>query len=127
MRAIVRYEYCILLIMKSLVFGFLIIASSCTTALAQSVVEPAPKYPMCIYGNRAKGIQKTFPCRVITDGRTEEVIFIDEYAGRSKNSRFIARHDGNQGWYAPVVMKSECLLRGQGVEYICIGKPWKGV
>jgi len=101
--------------------------TSRTSANAQSAVEPAPKYPMCIYGNRAKGTQRKFPCRVIIDGKNGEVTFIDEYASRSISSKMLARHDGNQGWYSPVLRKGECMLRGQGVEYICIGKPWSGV
>ena len=96
-------------------------------AHAQSVVDPEPTHPMCTYGNRIKGTKKVFPCRVIIDGRSKEVTFIDEYGGKSKSSKFIARHDEKQGWYAPVYRKSECLLRGQGAEYICIGKPWTGV
>ena len=96
-------------------------------AHAQSVVDPEPTHPMCTYGNRIKGTKKAFPCRVIIDSKSKEVIFIDEYAGKSKNSKFVARHDERQGWYAPAMRKSECLLRGQGAEYICIGKPWTGV
>lgn len=94
---------------------------------AQSVVDPEPTHAMCTYGNRIKGTKKVFQCRVIIDGGSKEVIFVDEYGGKSKSSKLITRHDEKQGWYAPVHRKSECLLRGQGAEYICIGKPWSGV
>jgi hypothetical protein len=96
-------------------------------AHAQSVVEPEPTHPICTYGNRIKGTKKTFPCRVIIDGRSKEVIFIDEYASKSKSSKLVARHDEKREWYAPAMRKSECLLRGQGAEYICIGRPWTGI
>jgi len=112
---------------KPLLTGLVFCTAFLSHAHAQSVVDPPSKYSMCIYGNRAKGTQQKMPCRVITDGRTGEVIFIDEYTGRSKSSRLVARHDSNQGWYAPEIRKSECLLRGQGVEFICIGKPWSGI
>lgn len=96
-------------------------------AHAQSVVDPEPTHPMCTYGNRIKGTKKQFPCRVIINGSSGDVIFIDEYAGKSKSSSFVLRHDNKTGWYAPAIRKSECLLREQGTEYICIGKPWTGL
>jgi len=105
-----------------------LVALACSgRAHAQSAVDPEPTHPICTYGNRIKGTKKAFPCRVIVDGRSKEVIFIDEYAGKSRSSQFVGRHDEKQGWYAPAVRKSECLLRGQGAEYICIGKIWAGV
>ena len=121
-------ELPLMLPMKKLSFclASYILATSSMTALAQSVVDPAPTYPMCSYRS-TKGTQKKFPCRVIANGKDGEVIFIDEYAGRSLNSRMVSRHDGKQGWYAPVMRKNECLLRKQGAEYICIGKSWSGI
>jgi len=83
---------------------------------------------MCIYGNRMKGTQKQFPCRVIVDGINGGVIFIDEYAGRIKaTSKWVARHDKETGWYTTGKRSNECLLRGQGAEYICLGSPWSGI
>jgi hypothetical protein len=108
-------------------FATLIVIASCASAYAQSVVDPSPTYPTCTYGNRIKGTQKKFPCRVITSGKGGEVLFIDEYSGRLTNSKTVARHDERKGWYAPAVRKNECLLRGQGSEYICAGKPWAGI
>lgn len=78
----------------SVYFSVFVVTASCTTALAQSVVDPAPTYPTCTYGNRIKGTQKKFPCRVITNGKEGEVIFIEEYSGKLPNSKTVARHDG---------------------------------
>ena len=104
------------------------VSCTCNISLAQSVVDPASTYPICIYGNRIKGTQKRFACRVIIDGLNGGVIFIDEYAGRfAGRSKMISRHDEETGWYAPAIRKNECLLRGQGAEYICLGNPWSGI
>jgi hypothetical protein len=113
--------------MTKLIAMMLIAAASGTATLAQSVVDPAPKYPICTYGNRIKGTQKRFPCRVVTNGSNGKVIFIDEYASRSLNSKMLTRHDDKQGWFAPAMRNGECLLRDQGAEYICIGNPWSGI
>jgi hypothetical protein len=111
----------------TLVFGIITFALCIPSAFSQSVVDSPREYPLCIYGNRNKGTQTSFSCRVITNSMTNEVIFIDEYTGRSFNSRLVSRHDESQVWYAPVMRKNQCLLRRQGAEFICLGKPWSGV
>ena len=83
---------------------------------------------MCIYGNRIKGTQKQFPCRVMVDGVNGGAIFIDEYAGRIEGAaKWVATHDEKTGWHAPTMRGNECLLRGQGAEYMCVGSPWSGI
>ena len=96
-------------------------------ARAQSVVPPASTHPTCIYGNRIKGVQKKFPCRVLTNGVGGDVIFIDEYSEKSLKSAFVARHGDGSGWYAPRLRNNQCLLRRQGAEYICLGPKWSGI
>ena len=105
-----------------------LVALACSgKAHDQSVVDPEPTHPMCTYGNQIRGIKKAFPCKVVIDGRSKKIIFINEYAGKSKSAKLVTNHSEKQGWYAPAMRKSECLLRGQGAEYICIGKPWTGI
>ena len=96
-------------------------------ARAQSVVPPASTHPTCIYGNRIKGLQKKFLCRVLTNEVGGDVIFTDEYSGKSLKSAFAARYGDGYRWYAPRLINNQHLLSGQVAESICLGSKWSGI
>lgn len=97
-----------------------------TSAFAQSVVPPSPDRLTCFYTNHATSEQARFPCRVITTRVGGPVSFIDEYDQYGTVHRHYTKPQPSVAnpWYAPKLRASECLLRSQGAESICLNAPW---